>query len=67
MPEPFTAIVIASCAAGGVCLQAIGGVVWLVRLEGRVNTNEQLATRDREEVFKRLDRIENKLDAALKV
>jgi len=61
------ALFLSAAAVVGMATQMIGGVVWLVRLEGRVNTNEKVASRDREEVFNRLTRIEDKLDRALKV
>ena len=43
-------------AAGGM---VIGAIVWLVRLEGRINVTEaQFA-----EILRRLDRIESRMDA----
>lgn len=43
-------------AAGALC---VGGIVWLVRLEGRINVTEaQFA-----EILRRLVRIEEKQDA----
>lgn len=62
---PETAVVLAGCAIVGVLVQAGGVLVWGIRLEGRVTTNEKVAHRDREEVFNRLTRIEDKLDRAL--
>jgi len=60
-----TSFVIATCAVVGVLVEAAGGLVWAVRLEGRVKANEQLAERDRAEIFTHLRRIESKLDRAL--
>lgn len=40
----------------------IGAVAWLVRLEGRVTTNEQLSAQRFAEVIKQQDRLESKLD-----
>lgn len=55
--------------AFGVGLPALGGVVWLVRLEGRVNTHEaECAQRQARmderhaETNKKLDAIDAKLD-----
>ena len=51
------------------CLAAVGGVVWLVRLEGRVNGHddtfverEKQQTERHEDLKERLVRIETKLD-----
>lgn len=56
-------------AAVTLALAAIGGVVWLVRLEGRINTEKELriALEARLNGFEsriagQLDRIERKLD-----
>lgn len=56
-------------AAVTIALAGIGGVVWLVRLEGRINvqTAKQEATDKRvdgleDRILAQLDRIESKLD-----
>lgn len=56
-------------AAVTVALAGIGGVVWLVRLEGRINVQsaKQEATDKRvdgleDRILAQLDRIESKLD-----
>ncbi len=53
-------------------LTCIGGIIWAVRLEGRVNTHDsifierekQADSRDRD-LQKRLDRVEVKIDTLL--
>lgn len=40
-----------------------GGVVWGVRLEGKVNTAKEVSTTQHKAVIDRLVRIESKLDA----
>lgn len=57
-------------AAVTIALAAIGGVVWLVRLEGRINVQSarQDSTDKRvdgleDRILAQLDRIENRLDA----
>ena len=42
----------------------IGGVIWGIRLEGRVNSQEAVNTAQGEEIIHRLDRIERKIDSA---
>lgn len=51
----------------------VGGIVWLVRLEGRINTETELrkALSDRvtgleERIVAQLDRIESRLDSVLR-
>ena len=39
-----------------------GGLIWGLRLEGRVNTSEQVAEVHHEDITNRLKRIERKLD-----
>jgi hypothetical protein len=46
--------------AGGVTF-----VVWLIRLEGRVNTHERGCEVRQREIENRLERIEDKLDRAI--
>lgn len=41
-------------------LPCIGGIVWLVRLEGRINVADSRQT----DIIGRLERIEHKLDKA---
>lgn len=57
-------------AGVSVFLAALGGLVWLIRLEGRVNTEkalrEALAARldgFEQRIYATLERIENKLDS----
>lgn len=59
--------ILGTVIAGAVPL--IGGIVWLVRLEGRINTEQELrkALADRlgsfeVRIYAALERIENKLD-----
>jgi hypothetical protein len=42
----------------------IGAVVWAVRIEGRVNTNEKVTAIQLEDIIERLARMERKQDAA---
>jgi len=51
-PDPQTIV-----TAGGL---AVAAIVWLVRLEGRINTTDVKF----EEIIRRLDRIEKKQDDA---
>ncbi len=48
-----------------VALPFIGAVIWLVRLEGRVNTAERLNDERFETLKEGVDRIEGKLDRVL--
>jgi hypothetical protein len=63
-PEVFATIAVAYASAVG------GGIIWGIRLEGRVNTHttlfderEKLATSRHDDLTNRLDRIEQKLDS----
>lgn len=56
-------------ASIGLIAPAIGGLVWLIRLEGRINTEKALreALSERissfeQRIYAALERIENKLD-----
>ena len=42
---------------------AVTGMVWGLRLEGKVKTQEAVSQAQREEIIHRLDRIERKIDA----
>lgn len=46
--------------AGALC---VGGIVWLVRLEGRIDKIGDLNVERYGEIIRRLDRIERKQDA----
>lgn len=57
-------------AAVSLGLAGLGGVVWLVRLEGRINVlvsrldaNEKRVDGLESRIFERLDRMESKIDA----
>lgn len=43
---------------------AIAGIVWAVRLEGKVKTQEAINGVQNKDIIQRLDRIERKQDAA---
>ena len=45
-----------------IAVTAAGGIVWLVRLEGRVN----LAAQRHDDIIGRLDRMEDKIDRITK-